>query len=117
MEFRRVHFRSPAQHNNDVLALYAFDHGTAMCQAVAVGSHGAYKARLEHEQHTDQVITNILLRHGKVHHVEQMLQRFLGQRKGHVPLLGIERKSTRMNSSHSCASRMPSTAFKKKKTT
>src|SRR3546814_4013379 len=53
-----LHFQyGLARHNNVVLALYAFDHGTAMCQAVAVGSHGAYKARLEHgsEEHTSEI--------------------------------------------------------------
>src|SRR3546814_4128960 len=30
---------------------------------------------------------------------------------------GIDRKSTRLNSSHKCAHRMPSSAFKKKNTT
>src|SRR3546814_4065109 len=32
-----------------------------------------------------------------------------------VPLEYLDRKSTRLNSSHSCASRMPSSAWKKKR--
>src|SRR5690606_28291795 len=64
-----------ARHDDIVLVFYAFDRRAAMSQTVAVGGHGAYPARLEHEQQAVQVIADVLLRHGEMHHVEQVLKR------------------------------------------
>ena len=48
--------------------------GITQRQAVAIGGHGAQTARLELEQHAVQVITHILLRHGKGGAIDQATQ-------------------------------------------
>src|SRR5690606_31466425 len=84
-----LHFQhSLAGHDDVVARLNAFHGSTAMRQTVAVGGHGTHGARLEHEQQAVQVIANVLLRHGKVDLIEQVLERFLRQREGHIPGVG-----------------------------
>src|SRR5690606_4265929 len=85
-----LHFKYRlTRHDDVVLVLDALDRGAAMGKAVAVGGHGAHPARLEHEQQAVQIIADVLLRHGEMHHVEQVLERLLQQRKRDIPFLGL----------------------------
>ncbi|MNI47828.1 hypothetical protein D3C73_1023650 [compost metagenome] len=60
-----------------------------MRQAVTIGGDGAHTTRFKHQQHAVQVVTDVLLRHGEVHHVEQVAQRALRHGERDVPLLGL----------------------------
>ena len=43
-------------------------------QAVTVGGNGAHLLVLNNQQHAVEVVADVLLSHGKVHHLQQMLQ-------------------------------------------
>ncbi len=48
---------------------------------MTVSSNSSHGRTVNHQQHSVQVVANVLLRHRKVHHAEQVLQRGSGQRK------------------------------------
>ncbi|MNS93545.1 hypothetical protein D3C72_1277250 [compost metagenome] len=58
-------------------------------QTVTVGCHGNDVLAVDDQQQAVQVVTNVLLRHREVHHVEQVLQGLLRQRDFGVVLLGL----------------------------
>ena len=85
-----LHFQHRLARHDDLMALGdAVGLGGAVRQAVAVGGHGAHTARLEHQQHAIEVVADILLGHGEVHHVEQVAQHALRHAQRHVPLFGL----------------------------
>src|SRR5690606_8673008 len=84
-----LHFQHRFARHDDVVTLFnAFNSRATMCQPVTVSCYRLDGARFENEQQAVQVVAEVLLRHGKVHLVEQVLQYFLRHGEGNVPLLG-----------------------------
>ena len=58
-------------------------------QAVSIGSHSANAGTFNHQQNTIQVITQVLLSHGKMNHAQQIFEHFLRQTDLCHPFFGF----------------------------
>src|SRR3546814_8533287 len=104
------HYRKadhPQMGSDDVWAITSHE------GALWFGTFGGGLHRLREAGDDSETITRYMPRDGDAPSLPSDIMPSLGVDRQDRPRVGTERKSTRLNSSHQCASRMPTSASKK----